>query len=72
VKSGPSGTYGEQEMKTIDEISVGISALIEQIHHIKESGISDEVHEHLDAMEAYLEYAIDCADKAEEAKAKVH
>jgi hypothetical protein len=58
-------------MKTINELSQGISALIEDLLEIKEN-VSDEVFEHLDAMEAFLEYAIDAADKAEAAKAKAH
>jgi hypothetical protein len=58
-------------MKTINEVSRGISALIEDLLEIKEN-VSDEVFEHLDAMEAFLEYAIDAADKAEAAKAKAH
>lgn len=58
-------------MKTINEISQGISSLIEELLEIKEN-VSDEVHEHLEAMEAFLEYAIDAADKAEAAKAKAH
>lgn len=58
-------------MKTIDEVSQGISALIEDLLEIKEN-VSDEVYEHLEAMEAYLEYAIDAADKAKAAKAKAH
>jgi hypothetical protein len=58
-------------MKTINDISLGITSLIEDLLEIKEN-VSDEVFEHLDAMEAFLEYAIDAADKAEAAKAKAH
>jgi hypothetical protein len=58
-------------MKTINEVSQGISALIEDLLEIKEN-VSDEVHERLDAMQAFMEYAIDEADKAEAAKAKAH
>jgi hypothetical protein len=57
--------------KTILEVSQGISALIEDLLEIKEN-VSDEVLKHLDDMEQFLEYAIDAADKAEEAKAKAH
>jgi hypothetical protein len=60
-----------QAMKTINDISLGITSLIEDLLEIKEN-VSDEVFEHLDAMEAFLEYAIDAADKAEAAKAKAH
>jgi hypothetical protein len=59
-------------MKTIEQLSQDISALIDDLRRIKEDGVSDEVHEHLEAMEAFLEYAIDSADKAEAAKAKAH
>jgi hypothetical protein len=58
-------------MKTINEVSQGISALIEDLLEIKEN-VSDEVLKRLDAMQAFMEYAIDEADKAEEEKAKAH
>jgi hypothetical protein len=58
-------------MKTINEVSQGISALIEDLLEIKEN-VSDEVLKHLDDMEQFLEYAIDAGDKAEAAKAKAH
>ncbi len=58
-------------MKTINDISLGITSLIEDLLEIKEN-VSDEVHKHLEDMEQFLQYAIDCADKAEAAKAKAH
>jgi hypothetical protein len=59
-------------MKTINEISQGISALIEDLLEIKESGLSDDQYERVEAIEAFLEYAIDKADEFEAAKAKAH
>jgi hypothetical protein len=58
-------------MKTIEQLSQSVSAVIEDILELKET-VSDEVHEHLDAMEAFLEYALEAADRAESAKSKAH